>query len=80
VREGAEVTQTHSTQHVSGLREVYNLYRGTVSGGMHYNSVKYKSFHGEAPYKSDPKQLHLYSDVRRKDGGFSPVLYELRVM
>ncbi len=77
--EGAEVTQTHSMQHVVGLREVYNLYRGKVSGGMHYNSKRYKSFRGEAPYKLDPKKMHFYTEVRRPDDSFVELLYVLKI-
>lgn len=80
VREGAEVTQTHGQQHVAGLREVYNLYRGKVMNGTHYGSRKYKSFRGETPAKSDPKTLHLHTDVKRPDGSFVEVFYESRIM
>lgn len=78
--EGAEVTMTHETQHVAGLREVYNLYKGQVLNGMHYNSKKYRGFRGQLASKSDPKHFQLTTDLVRADGSTSVGQYDLRIL
>lgn len=42
--ESSRVTVVHQTQHVSGLKEIYNLYKDYTTGGHHENSTKYGKF------------------------------------
>lgn len=78
-QEGSEVTMTHDQNHVSGLREVYNLYKEKVANGMHYNSMKYRDFRGEFT-DSSRKKLRLVCAVKQSDGSFRDVPYELEMM
>ena len=75
--EGFEVTMTHRTTHISGLREVYNLYKNRVSGGFNYNSRKYGGFKGTL--SSDRKTVELECEVRRDNGSLYPVKYTLKI-
>jgi len=76
--EGSEVQMTHSQQHVAGLREVFKLYKRRIASGLHYNSMKYGSFEGDVIHPQR-KRMRLYCNVKRKDGGFAPVPYELEI-
>gem|GEM_PF-3689265 len=76
LEEGCEVTLTHDTNHVAGLREVYNLYRLKVQSGMSHNSEKYKGFTGEF-LTDDYKRIDLTCEVKRSSGEFTPVKYEV---
>jgi hypothetical protein len=76
LEEGCEVTITHDTQHVAGLREVFNLYRVRVSNGMSYNSMLYKGFSGEFQ-TLDRVKLNLTCDVKRDDDSYASVGYEI---
>lgn len=78
--EGAEVTMTHSQQHVSGLREVFRLMKKEVINGMHYNSEKYNRYEGRNMTDSSyPRKLRLYSEVKRADGTFISLPYDLEI-
>lgn len=74
--EGAELTMIHSQQHVSGLREVYQLMKKRISGGRHYNSEKYGNYDGES---DDPKKLVLNCEVKNSKGGFVNIPYTLEI-
>lgn len=74
--EGAEVTMTHSQQHVAGLREVYQLMKKRISSGRHYNSEKYGTYEGES---DDPKKLVLNCEVKNSRGGFVRIPYTLEI-
>lgn len=76
LQEGAEVTMTHDTIHVSGLREVFNLYKLNVSNGMSYNSMVYKAFSGSFQ-TDDYKRMNLTADVRLKSGDYVPMNYQV---
>lgn len=76
-QEGSEVTMTHGQIHVSGLREVYNLYKNKVSSGMHYNSERYRNFKGDV--SSNRKKMQLWCEVKNRYGNFITVLYELEL-
>jgi hypothetical protein len=78
-QEGAEVTMTHRTIHVSGLREVFKLYKTKIVAGMHYNSRRYRNFKGEY-MTPDRKKLRMYCEVKRSDGYFTEIPYDLEVM
>lgn len=74
--EGSLITMYHQTNHVSGLREEFNLYRLAVSNGMHYNSQKYRAFHGG--FRTDNwKDLDLISEIKRSDDTFAEVRYQI---
>lgn len=78
--EGAEVTMTHGQQHVSGLREVFRLMKKEVINGMHYNSEKYNRYDGRNMTDSSyPRKIKLYSDVKRSDGSFVNLPYDLEI-
>jgi len=77
--EGSEVTSRHSQQHVSGLREVYNLYRGKVKNGMHYNSLMYKRFEGELISRADPKKMRIVTEVLVDEYKFVPISYQVEI-
>lgn len=74
--EGAELTMTHSQQHVSGLREVYQLMKKRISDGRHYNSEKYGRYEGES---DDPKKLVLYCEVKNGRGDLIRIPYTLEI-
>jgi hypothetical protein len=74
VEEGSEITMTHETIHVSGLREVFNLYKLKVANGLSYNSEKYKAFAGEFQ-TDDYKKLDLNCEVKQRDDKFIMVKY-----
>jgi len=75
-QEGSEITRTHESIRVSGLREVFNLYKMKISNGMHYNSMKYRSYGGE--YESDDrKKLSFTCEVKNTNENFVPVRYVL---
>ena len=76
LEEGSEITMTHETNHVSGLREVFNLYKMRISNGMHYNSMRYRAYSGEFQ-SSDRKKLDFTCEVKTKSGTFIPVRYQL---
>lgn len=76
LQEGCEITMTHDTIHVSGLREVFNLYKLNVASGMSYNSMVYKAFAG-AFQTDDYKRIDLTAEVRLKSGDYVPVRYEV---
>lgn len=76
LQEGCEITMTHETIHVSGLREVFNLYKMRIANGMHYNSQRYRAFEGDYQ-SSDRKKLTLTCEVKTRHGNFVPVRYEL---
>ncbi len=79
VEEGGEITMTHSQNHVSGLREVYKLYKNKLQNGMHYNSERYRNFKGES-YHPERKTFHLESEVRIKNDIFVWKTYDLRII
>lgn len=76
--EGAQVEMTHSQQHTAGLREVFNLSKGRIANGRHYNSQRYGAFAGEVIHP-ERKRLRLYCDVKLKNGNFLKVPYELEI-
>lgn len=76
VVEGSQVTMTHSQNHVAGLREVYNLYKHNVASGFNYNSERYKAFRGTI--SSDREKVVLDCEVKRSNGLYAVVNYELR--
>lgn len=76
LQEGCEVTMTHDTIHVSGLREVFHLYRLKASGGMSYNSRLYKGFAGEFQ-TDDYKKLDLVCEVLNDNDVHVPVRYQI---
>lgn len=61
LQEGAHITMTHSQQHISGLREEFNLMKKSITQGMHYNSEKYKNYKGQILYEG--KEVDLETDV-----------------
>jgi len=73
--EGSEVSSSHSQQHVSGLREVYNLYKGKVKNGMHYNSLMYKGFEGELITQADPKKMTMKTEVKVTQDRYATINY-----
>lgn len=73
--EGSQVTMTHGQIHVAGLREVYNLYKNNISGGMHYNSQRYKGFKGTI--SASREKVVLDCEVIQKNGSVAEVKYEL---
>lgn len=77
-QEGAEVTMTHSEQHIAGLREVFYLYKEKISSGKHYNSLKYGDFEG---YNNHPdrRRIALYCDLRMSAHTFVRIKYELEI-
>ena len=75
-QEGSEITMTHETIHISGLREVFNLYKMRISNGMHYNSARYRAYGGEFQ-TSDRKKLDFTCEVKTSSGSFVPVRYML---
>lgn len=77
-QEGSEVTMTHGQIHVSGLREVFNLYNKRIVSGMHYNSERYRNFAGEFR-DSGRKKLWLRCEVKSSYGSFYDVDYELEM-
>lgn len=76
LQEGCEVTMTHDTNHVSGLREVFNLYKLNVSNGMSYNSTIYRAFSGSFQ-TDDYKRIDLVADVKLKSGDFVSSPYQV---
>lgn len=76
LEEGAQVTMTHDTIHVAGLREVFNLYRLKVSSGQSQNSRLYKGFGGEFQ-TDDYKKLDLYCEVLNDNEVYVPVRYQI---
>lgn len=77
-QEGAEVTMTHSQQHVSGLREVYRLMKKEITGGLHYNSEKYGAFKGWVT-NPDNKKMDFMSEVKNDRGQLIPRVYQIRI-
>lgn len=75
--EGSKVTLTHSQNHISGLREEFNLYKNKVIQGRHYNSQKYRNFSGESRHP-DRIRFQLDSEIKRKDD-FEYLSYELEM-
>ncbi|MCA9369437.1 MAG: hypothetical protein H6773_03855 [Pseudomonadales bacterium] len=76
LEEGSEVTMTHETIHVSGLREVFNLYKMKIVSGRHYNSMKYRNFAGDF-VSDDRKVLNFVCEVKDSRGNFYAVPYRL---
>jgi hypothetical protein len=74
--EGSEITMTHETIHVNGLREIFRLYRFRISGGRHENSERYGRYEGD--FQSDDyKKLNLRCEVKLDDGSFVTEPYDL---
>jgi hypothetical protein len=74
------VEMTHSTQHISGLREEFTLAKNKkdLDGGKHYNSLRYGEFGGKIGL--DDVSLSLECQLRNKDGkSFTKVPYDLTV-
>lgn len=76
LQEGSEITLSHDTIHVAGLREVFNMYRFRIANGMSYNSMLYKGFSGDFQ-TDDYKKLVLSCEVKNRDDVFVPVRYEI---
>ena len=70
------VVMTHSNQHVSGLREEFNLYKDAVKSGRHYNSMKYKDFSGTI---SNERSMKLTCEIKVDKNKYISVPYELSV-
>ena len=75
--EGARVTMTHSQNHISGLREEFNLRPNCVYQGQHFNSLKYRNFAGSSTHP-ERKKFILESEINRGNY-FVPVRYELEI-
>ncbi|NCN83047.1 MAG: hypothetical protein GW947_03705 [Candidatus Pacebacteria bacterium] len=73
--EGSKVTVVHQTQHVSGLKEIYNLYKDYTTDGHHENSTKYGKF--KAIFDSgnlDRTTCEVRTELVRKSDGWSRVV------
>lgn len=80
VEEGAEITMQHSQIHISGLREIYKLYKNKIVQGRHRNSERYRNFAGQS-YHPDRKTFRLYSEIKNKETGyFVPIQYDLTMV
>lgn len=75
--EGAKITMTHETIHVSGLREEFKLYAKDVSEGMHYNSQRYRRFVGH--FGSGRESLNLVCEIKRDDDTYYSSAYKLNI-
>jgi len=74
--EGSSVTMTHETQHVSGLREIFNLYKSGIKSGRHENSQKYGDFNGDIrPHNY--KDLRLECKIKKDNGSMATSSYGL---
>lgn len=78
--EGSELTMTHGEQHTAGLEEIFNLYKGKISNGMHRNSKLYREFSGEVFSREDYKKMWLFTDVKKADGSFVKIRYMLEFL
>ncbi|MFH1967271.1 MAG: hypothetical protein ABIJ03_02070 [Patescibacteria group bacterium] len=77
--EGSTVDLEHSEQHASGLREEYVQFKGKVTSGRHYNSLKYLGFAGEQMSKSDPKKMRIYSNIKAKNGYYQQLKLDISI-
>lgn len=75
--EGSLITMTHETQHVSGLREEYNLYKSGIKNGRHVNSKAYGPFEGEVS-RHNLEILTMTCSIK-KDFGFVSSTYQLEL-
>jgi hypothetical protein len=75
--EGAEVTIKHDPEHISGLVEIFNLYKNKVSSGRHRNSRKYAGFEGHMKYLD---RMTMYCDLVRSNGSTTTSTYNLEIV
>lgn len=76
--EGSQVFMTHSQQHVADLMEEFRLYKEYITDGKHHRSKKYGRFDGRVAHP-DGERLELNCEVKRADGSFVYVPYELEI-
>ena len=75
--EGSLITMTHETQHISGLREEFNLYKSGIKNGRHVNSRAYGPFQGDVQ-RHNLETLTLVCSIK-KDSGFVSSTYQLEL-
>lgn len=78
-QEGSEVVFTdHSQHHLSGLRELYKLYKNRIAYGDNQGSKLYRRFEGETT-DDTRRRYRMMCEVINSQEQYVPVLYEIEL-